>query len=137
MPTLAQIRDAADTWLAARWPTVQARQATYAANHNGRYFQGRITHGLVPVDSVDSAADRLSDHPTDQPESWSNAIAGLPVNWPLALVMDVYRGPEGWGYCATVYVRVSANGKTYTRSQNVGSESWRTKGWTEVVPFVP
>jgi hypothetical protein len=137
MPTLAEIRDGADAWLAARWPTVLNRQAAYAANHGGRYWQGLLTHGTIPIDAVESLADRLNEHPTDQPESWHDAIAGLPVNWPCALVMDVYQGPQGWGYCATVYVYVSQLSRIYSRSQNVGPEQHRTVGWHEVIPTIP
>lgn len=130
--TLAEIRDAADTWLAARWPTVQARQTTYASNHSGRYWQGLKSHANFPTDAIASLADNLDSHPTDQAETWNDAISGLPANWPCALVMDVYNGPQGWGYVATVYVYVSQLDRVYSRSQNVGPESERTIPWHEV-----
>jgi hypothetical protein len=130
--TLQEIKDIADSWLAARWPTVQSRQATYASNHGGRFFQGLRTHGTFPTDAVAALADLLDSHPTDQAETWNDAIAGLPANWPIALVMDVYNGPEGWGYVGHVFVYVSQLDRIYTRSQNVGSETWRTSPWREV-----
>lgn len=132
MPTLQEIRDTADAWLAARWPTVQNRQALYASNHSGRFWQGLVTHSNFPTDAIESLADRLDDHPTDQPETWNNAINNLPTNWPLALTMDVYNGPQGWGYVASVYVYVSQLDKVFSRSQNVGAEVWRTQAWHEV-----
>lgn len=135
MPTLAEIRDIADGWLAARWPTVVNRQATYAANHSGRYWQGLRSHSNFPIDAIESLADQLDNHPTDQPETWHDAINNLPVNWPCALVMDVYQGPQGWGYCASVYVYVSQLSRIYSRSQNVGPETWRTRPWHEVLPL--
>ena len=136
MPTLQEIKDTADAWLLARWPTIQTRQTNYAGNHGGRYWQGLRTHSVIPTDAIDAPADLLDTHPTDQNESWNDAIPGLPANWPIAFVMNVYNGPQGWGYVAHVFVYVSQLDRTYTRSQNVGSETWRTQGWHEVVPFV-
>lgn len=132
MPTPSEIRDTADAWLAARWPTILNRQATYASNHNGRYWQGLITHTTIPVDAIDALADQLNNHPTDQNVSWNQAIPGLPVNWPIAIVMDVYDGPDGTGFCGTVYVYITQLSRLFSRSQNVGSETWRTRPWHEI-----
>lgn len=127
--TPQEIRDAVDTWLAARWPTVVSRETTYASNHNGNYWQGLITHTNIPADDIAALADLLDNHPTDQLVSWNQAIPGLPTQWPMALVMDVYDGPLGKGYCGTIYIYITQLGRLYSRSQNVGPETWRTQSW--------
>lgn len=132
--TPAEIRTAADNWLSARWPTVVARQTTYASNHNGRYWQGLVTHSNIPVDAVDTLADLLNNHPTDQNVNWNQAIPGLPTNWPIAIVMDAYDGPDGTGFVGRVFVFITELGKVFTRSQNVGPETWRTEGWHAMPP---
>lgn len=136
MATLQEVRDTVDAWLAARWPTLQARQDVYASNHGGRYFQGLRTHSNFPVDAIEVTADLLATHPTDQSETWLDAVPSIPTAWPCAFKMDVYNGPSGWGYVGSVYVYVSQLDRIYTRSQNVGSETFRTVGWREL-PVVP
>jgi len=132
MPTLTEVRDIADAWLAARWPTVQTRQETYASNHNGRYWQGLRSHSSIPIDAIDSFADLLDSHPTDQVSSWNDALPGLPTNWPVLFVMDVYDGPQGMGYVGSVYVYHTNTDRTYSRSRNEGPETWRTVAWHQV-----
>jgi hypothetical protein len=134
MPTLNQVRTKVDAWLADKWPTVVARQQNYFANR-GQYWQGLRTHSAVPAftnsQDGDAAADQLNAQPTDAFSNWSNVFPewdGLPI--PCALQIDVYDGLEGKGWVATVWVRY--NGVLYTRSQNVGPESWRSQAWTVV-----
>lgn len=131
MATLAQLRTRVDDWLAARWPTVLARQDTFFANR-GRYWQGLITHTVVPAHTTaadaDTVADRLSFKPTDQAQSWLDVLAELSgIAFPAALAVDVYDGTQGKGYVATIFVRY--NGTIYTRSKNVGPESYRDVAW--------
>jgi hypothetical protein len=129
MATLQAIRTAVDAKLTALWPTIQAKQDTYAANHNGRYWQGILTHTVTPSDGVESLPDIGTRCPTDQlGDPWPAGIRD--VTLPMALVMDVYDGPLGVGYVATVYVRVLGN--LYSRSQNVGPEAYRTVNWAQV-----
>jgi hypothetical protein len=139
MPTLAQVRDAVDTWLAGKWPTVQARQTTYFGNH-GRYWQGLVTHLPVPAhtSSVDgsTAPNRLALKPTDIAQSWLDVLPEwLTELMPAAVWIDAYDGPDGKGYVASV--KATHNGNTWMRSQNVGPETWRTIGWHQVVPGLP
>lgn len=129
--TLAQARDRVDTWLANHWPNFVARQENFRANR-GRYWQGLLTHTSIPNHlsggAADAVADRLSVHPTDQFEDWKTAFPewdGVPI--PAAVKVDTYGGPQGQGWCATIYVRF--NGTLYSRAQNVGPESYRTYGW--------
>lgn len=46
---------------------------------------------------------------------------------PAAMVIDVYDGPQGKGWQATVFVRVL--GTVYSRTQQVGPETWRNRAW--------
>jgi hypothetical protein len=138
VPTLNQVRNKVDNWLAVRWPTVQGRQEAYLLAH-GRYWQGLRTHtfDLAYTTQVDAEANgnALTDHPTDQTESWLDFVpewGGTAL--PAVFVMDVYQSPAGWGYVATV--TVLHNGTRYRRSQNVGSETWRTQAWVVVTPEV-
>lgn len=118
-----------DTWLAAKWPTAVARQETYAGNHDGRYWQGLITHTVIPPHTtlafVDTLADRLLTTPTDQVgANWLQALSGLNLDTDLfaaALIIDVYDGPLGTGWQATVIA--SYNGTYYWRRQAVGPEA--------------
>lgn len=130
MPTLAAIKNTVDNWLAARWPTLQARQATYFASHK-KYFQGLFTHLTIPIDGADGAADNVLVKPTDQAETWGDFVT-LPASFPCSLRLDVYRNEQGWGYVATVRVFIAALNRIYERSQNVGSEQYRTVGWHEI-----
>lgn len=131
MPTLAAIKNTVDNWLAARWPTVQARQTLYASNHGGRYYQGLWTHDTIPVDGADGAPNNILIKPSDQAETWADFVT-LPASFPCSMRIDVYQSSEGWGYVATVRVYVLALERVFERSQNVGSETWRTSPWREV-----
>lgn len=131
MPTLIAIKNTVDSWLAARWPTVQAKQAAYASNHGGRYFQGLYTHLTIPIDGNDSAPNNILIKPTDQAETWGDFVT-LPASFPCSLRLDVYHNQQGWGYVATVRVFIAALNRIYERSQNVGSETFRTVAWHEV-----
>lgn len=136
MATLAQLRTRVNTFLSNHWPTFVARQENYFQNR-GRYWQGLLTHTIVPnhtnAAEGDSIADRLRINPTDQFEDW---IAAFPewdgVSIPAALKCDVYDGPRGKGYCVTLYIYY--NGTLYSRAQNVGPESERTYDWRAEEP---
>lgn len=130
--TLAEIRSAVDTWLANRWNAIQNAQANYVAAH-GRYFQGLFTHSVRPTDGAETAPDRLADKPTDQAHRWADFI-NLPATMPTRIRIDVYSGPIGAGYVATVDIRV--NGTNWRRSAQVGPETWRTRAWHQVTEAV-
>lgn len=136
MPTLIQVRDRVNTWLATNFPALVTRQETFFAN-NGRYFQGLLTHN-VPVDHGadsdlefgDTAPTETARTPSDFNVSWANylpALVNLP--FPAALRVDVYENTDGWGWSASVFIRI--NGTIYTRTQNgAGTETNRTQGWS-------
>lgn len=137
MATLNQLRTRVDAWLADKWPTVVARQQNYFANR-GQYWQGLKTHTIDPAHTNgsdgDSVPDRLNAQPTDAFSNWSNVFPewdGVPI--PCALKVDVYDGPQGKGWVATIFIRF--NGVLYSRSQNVGPESYRTEPW-HIVPEI-
>ena len=131
MPTLLQVHSRANTWLTARWPVVQARQEDYLAAH-GHYWQGLKTATVEPKHTTaafaDAKQDRLAVKPTDHIEAWLDFLAEIDdLAIPAALICDVYDGPLGHGYVATVIAQY--NGTVYSRSQNVGKETWRTLNW--------
>jgi hypothetical protein len=127
-------QDQVDTWLAQRWTALVNAETTYAANHGGRYFQGKRTH-LVnePADGSLIAPDNLSAKPSDQTEAWAGFIT-LPATMPCILKIDVYRNAQGWGFVATVGVKV--NGNWWVRSKDSGPEPWRTVAWQRVPALV-
>jgi hypothetical protein len=122
MPTLAQVRTAADNKLTTLWPNVQAREAAYFAAH-GHYWQGIVTTDVdalpdnLATGTVLEMVPDLTRKPSDQPTSWAGEGLAL-GSLPMALQIDVYEAPEGHGYVATVYVRY--RGTTYYRSASVG-----------------
>ena len=132
MATLTQLRTRVDAWLADKWPTIVARQQNYFANR-GTYWQGLRTHTIDPAHTNgadgDSIADRLAVHPTDQFSNWLNVFPewdGVAI--PCTVQCGTYGGPQGQGWVATIWIRF--NGTLYTRSQNVGPESYRTQPWS-------
>lgn len=126
MATPAQIRQAVDDKLALLWAAVQARQDTYAANHGGKFWQGLVTHTITPADGFEALPDIGLACPTDQAgEPYPLAIRQTVM--PMSLRLDVYDGPFGRGYVATV--RVLIGGVLYERSAQVGPEAWRAVGW--------
>lgn len=132
--TLAQTRFRVDNWLTNRWPTIVQRQTNYFNSH-GNYWQGLITHSNVPAHTTtitnDTVPTRWVSKPTDQNSSWLTAFP----EWQneavsASLRCDVYKGPQGAGFVATVFVRF--NGTLYSRSQNFGPETFRTFDWFAV-----
>jgi len=130
--SLATVRTKIDDWLTPRWQTLVDRQDTFFANR-GKYFQGKWTHSgeVEQTDALngDTVPDNLTDSPTDQSQNWQdfigNAFDALPL--PARLRIDVYNGPLGHGWAATLQVRYDGN--VYERSRNSGPETWRTEAW--------
>lgn len=136
MATLNQVRTRIDIWLTNKWPTVVARQQNFFTNR-GKYWQGLLTHSVPPGFTTsqdgDALADKLNQSPTDQFENWSAVFPEWNIElMPCAIKCDTYDGPDGKGYCVTIYVRY--NGVIYSRAQNVGPESHRTYGWRAEEP---
>lgn len=131
--TPAQARAAIDAELAPLWTALQAAQATYAANHGGRYWQGKRLLSTTPADGVDAPPDQASSHPHYQAETWTDLLGGsVPSSLAASVWVDQYHGPLGRGYTATVEGTLGAN--TWQRCVQVGPETWRAFGWTQVTP---
>jgi hypothetical protein len=134
MANHAQIQAAIDSyWATTLAPKVASVQATYAASHSGRFWQGIITPTTPPDDGALVNPD-LGKKPTDQPEDWDDVFTGpnaLPTtNWPNSLRIDVYNGPSGQGYVVVgVYTK---GGETWGRSINIGPETYRDLPWIAV-----
>jgi hypothetical protein len=129
MATAAQIRQAVDDRLATLWTAIQNKEAAYMAAHNGRAWQGLVTHAVYPADGTTVLPTIGATCPTDQQgQPWPNAILTTPIE--MAIQIDCYDGPQGTGYQATVYVTI--NGNTWARAAQVGPESWRQQGWQQL-----
>lgn len=125
MATLSEVRTRVNQWLTDKWPAVVSKQDVYFAAH-GEYWQGLITHTTIPTftDLVDGDAipDRLLSKPTNMVVSWADAFPSLVgITWPAALLMNVYDGPAGKGWQATLFIYYDS--VLYTRSGGVGPES--------------
>lgn len=125
----AEARQAVDDKLASLWSAFQNKQTTYAANHGGRFWQGLRTHTVNPSDGDTALPNIGTTCPTDQQgDPWPVAIRNTPLE--MSLQSDVYDGPLGTGYVATVYITLAGN--TWTRAAQVGPETWRAYGWRQL-----
>jgi hypothetical protein len=126
MPTLAQIRNRVDDWLAVLWPLLVAFQEAYFAVH-GHYWQGLWTSKNLQENTTasyaDAAPDNLDSFPSDQPRSWRtlpqvirNLLESIPI--PNRLRMDVYECGEGHGWSGMIQMKI--NGTIYERRKGVG-----------------
>lgn len=130
MATPPQIRAAVDAKLVTIWTAIQTKQNSYAASHNGRFWQGLRTHAINPADGLTVLPDIGVRCPTDQlGQPWPNAVLTLPIE--MAIQVDCYDGPLGTGYQATIWIVILAN--VWTRTTQVGPETWRTSGWAQIV----
>jgi len=134
--SIKTVRDRINDWLTPRWSTLVSKQEQYFANH-GRYFQGLWTHAEVEqTDDLrgDKLADGLASKPTDQPHDWRDFIGNAldSTKFPARLRIDVYDGPEGHGWQAVLEVKYKGN--IYTRTKQVGPETYRTHGWQKAEP---
>lgn len=127
MATLNQVRTQVDDWLTARWPNFTAKQDAYFAA-NSKYWQGIrwTTLAATPSEGADGSTT-LTLKPTDQAENWVDFGLGSLTTAPCSFQVDVYDGPTGKGYVATV--EVLYGGTLYSRSRNVGPETYRTVAW--------
>lgn len=130
--TIQIVRDRIDNWLAPRWSWLVGKQDTYFSS-NGRYFQGLWTHtATVEQDDVvimDEVPDNLSSKPHDQTHSWHDAVGSAfdSLPFPCRMKIDVYDGPQGHGWIATL--QVLYKGDIYIRSKQVGPEIYHTQDW--------
>lgn len=132
MATREQILAQCDAKLNGLLTALQAQQATYAAQHGGRFWQGQRSHSVTPVDGAEQRPDIGTRAPHDQPEPYPAVIRNASL--PFALQVDVYDAPSGRGYTTTI--TVSIGGQEWRRVDNEGPESWRAKAWAPVPPVL-
>lgn len=87
-------------------PTIQTRQTTYKSLR-GRYFQGLITHSVLPEDETEAAPDRLDAKPAGQLESWNDVFTNFPATLPFAIEIHTYndrKGNEGYIIVITLHI---------------------------------
>jgi hypothetical protein len=128
MATLVQIKNAIETFRINHQAKFINRQENYLANH-GTYWQGIITHTILPDDGATTAPD-LNTRPTDQQERWNDVFVVdnlLPATWPCSITVDIYNGSLGKGW--TLTVKATKDGNTYSRTWNVGPETHRAIEW--------
>ncbi len=132
MANPAAIRAGVDGVLNVLWNTViRPRQTTYF-NANGHYWQGLRTRptGSTPVDGVQLPPDS-GRAPSDQAVSWNDLGIQLPNTMDFVLWIDAYNGPQGHGYAGSVLF-IDNQGSGWTRTVNVGPETWRNRVWQRI-----
>jgi hypothetical protein len=109
-------------------------QSAYYAEH-GRFAQLLVSHSAVPVEGVEADADRLTQKPTDESESWASLAAKqgvvLPATLPAAVEVHTYDGPHGKGF--QILLHAVVEGKPWYKCMNHGPEGWREQDWKEIV----
>jgi len=93
---------------------------------NKKMWQGIKTPVLTPKDGVASAPDK-SLKPTDQKESWTDAVIPLPASMEISTAVDVYEGPLGWGYMVRGEIEIAQ--KKWGKVINIGPETWHGHAW--------
>jgi len=111
-------------------PAMEAQQRTFAAQHNNRFWQGLRSHSVAPADGDEKRPDIGTRAPTDQTEPYPPVLRN--ANLPCAMQVDVYDGPSGIGYTATLTVVIE--GQEWQRVANEGPETHRVRPWFAVPP---
>lgn len=122
-----------DSLLATYLPKFSNYESNYLLT-KGRYYQALWSHSTAPANLALVAPDLLAFKPTDQLESWQSlwdTLAVIGGKSPCRMRIDVYDGPQGKGYVVTV--EAILNGTSWSRSINIGNETWRDRAWQAVV----
>ena len=93
----------------------------------GRFWQGRMTHAVIPADGIASSPNPDA-RPADETTSRRTLGVSFPAQTEAAFSVEAYVGPQGPGYA--IHVHVIASGVRYLRVINSGPETWRTHNWT-------
>jgi hypothetical protein len=98
-----------DAEYAAYKASLIAKQTTYAAANSGRFFQGKLTHRVVPVDGTATAPDLLGAKPHYQTESWNHANFNFTpgATTKHALSIDVIYNGSAYTWIATTWAYVA------------------------------
>jgi len=107
---------------------LSAKQTTFFTA-NSKYWEGRLTHAIIPADGVGTAPTKTNKQ-TDF-DDWDTFGGGvtLPALMECCVCVIAYNGPLGKGYC--VYGFVNEGAIKYSRCENVGPDTSRTFDWTE------
>ncbi len=92
-------------------------------------WQGIKTPSIIPKDGNKTAPDK-SLKPTDQAESWNDVAVPLPSLMEISTAVDVYEGPQGWGYVVRGEIEVAKG--IWSKAINIGSEKYRKHDWIEL-----
>jgi len=93
--SLSSTQDAIDTAVADLITAINAAQVTYLAA-NGKYWQGLLSHSVIPADGNSVAADQLTQQPSDQSEDWNDFLGeDAPGTLPAAIYVHTYKKPTG------------------------------------------
>ncbi len=125
--TTTEIQQAAEKRLRDLLIDLQQRQYLYKALR-GDYWQGQRTHATVPRDGAALPPDLKRK--VDRYDDWQTFGASLPPQLECALQVDTYSGASGSGYTVTATVEIA--GELWTRTANVGPESWRVRPWEKM-----
>lgn len=109
--------DDAISALAAQLP---AYQASYAAAHNGRMWQGLKTPATHPTATQEKPHDKTR-RPHDQAEDWGALT--LPLSAVCSLEVHAHNAAGAWGY--TIYGTVEFASRTWQKAQGVITFDWR------------
>lgn len=123
---MSGLTDSIDVQVEALIPEVQSRQTSFAASHDGKFYQGMRTPEPIPKDGEQRTLDKTL-HPSDQAENWIDFGLTLPTQQKWAIDLVAYDGPDGKGYVLGAWV-VEEN-KTKTRRWNFGPETGRNTAW--------
>lgn len=130
MANHAVIQAAIESYWLTFQPKLASVQASFSLTHGGKHWQG-IGPLAAPPDDGATGPPNLNKKPTDQAESWADVFTGpnaIPGgNWPAQVTVDVYDGPFGRGYSASVIY--TKGGETWSRTFNSGPETWRERPW--------
>lgn len=131
--TLEELQARIDTWWKENGKTIEAAQVEYKKDHP-IYFQGLKTHAVVPDQKEDKTEDKIPDKagskPIGQAESWIDVVpVVVDEAMPCSLTVDVYDGPQGKGWVASLLVKFE--GVAFVRRINMGPEAERELSWQE------
>jgi hypothetical protein len=123
--------DIIDARLAQLLPLIEQGQEDYLAQA-GVYFQGPVTHSVVPADGAEVEPDRLDYQLSDQAATWLDVAGGrFPATTMSAIEVHQSEGPDGLGW--KVIVSTAINGVTYQRVIGYEADARLTVGWYEVI----
>lgn len=124
--SLASTQADIDAAVASLLSSIDSYQAAYYSTY-GTYWQGLVSHTIVPANGTSVAASNLSATPTDQTVTWAT-FGVTPGTIPAAVQVDVYKKPTGaQGYTKKVLFIYSAG--FYSTSTDSGNNPSGNVSW--------